>query len=121
MVAFYTAGMYLNDVCDYAIDRAERADRPLVTGLVTRRAALAVAVALFAVGLVVLAGVAADALLAGLVLVALIVGYDLWHKTNPLSPLLMATTRAMVYVTAYAAFADVRLSDVPAELLWAAP
>ena len=119
MVAFYTAGMYLNDVCDYAIDRAERADRPLVTGLVSRRAALAVAVALFAVGLVVLAGVAVHALLAGLVLVALIVGYDLWHKTNPLSPLLMATTRAMVYVTAYAAFADVRLSDVPAELLWA--
>ena len=117
MVAFYTAGMYLNDVCDYAVDRRERADRPLVVGLVSRRTALGVAVALFGIGLALLGWAGGGALWAGLVLVALIVLYDLWHKTNPLSPLLMAATRVMVYATAYVAFADGL--GVPAELLWA--
>jgi hypothetical protein len=41
----------------------------------------------------------------GLVLVALIVVYDLWHKRNWLSPVLMAETRVLAYVTAFVAFA----------------
>jgi len=50
------------------------------------------------------------------VLIAVIVVYDLWHKTNPLSPLLMATARALVYITAGLAVAG----TVPNQLLlWA--
>ena len=45
--------------------------------------------------------------MSGLVLVALIVVYDAWHKTNPMSPVLMACTRMLVYVTAFVAFAPV--------------
>lgn len=115
MVCFYTAGMYLNDVCDYAVDLRERPERPLTSGLVSRRTALTVVVALFAVGSVLLWVAGGGAFWAGLVLVALIVVYDVWHKTNPLSPLLMALTRAMVYVTAYVSFADVARGP----LLWA--
>ena len=52
----------------------------------------------------------------GLVLIAVIVVYDFWHKTNPLSPLLMAAARALVYITA--GLASCRDADEPA-LLWA--
>ena len=118
MVCFYTAGMYLNDVCDYAIDLRERPDRPLTSGLISRTEALVVVVLLFVVGLVLLGVVGGGALWAGLVLVALIVAYDLWHKTNPASPLLMALTRVMVYVTAYVSFTyTVRAPLVAASVL----
>jgi 4-hydroxybenzoate polyprenyltransferase len=105
MVIFYTAGMLLNDVCDYSWDLVHRPDRPLVVGAVSRQAALGVTVALFAVGLVLLWLVSLAAVLAGLVLIGLIVLYDVWHKTNPLSPLVMAGCRLMVYVGAFVAFA----------------
>src|SRR5262249_43059182 len=39
------------------------------------------------------------------ILIGFIVLYDTWHKTNPLSPLVMAACRLMVYVTAFVAFA----------------
>ena len=105
MVLFYTAGMVLNDLCDYEWDRRQRPERPLPSGLVSRRAAGAATIALFAAGcaLLWLAGPAAFA--SGLVLVALIVLYDRWHKGNPLSPLVMAGCRLLVYVTAFVAFA----------------
>jgi 4-hydroxybenzoate polyprenyltransferase len=105
MVVFYTAGMLLNDVCDYGWDMTHRPDRPLVTGAVSRQAALIATVGLFVLGLVLLALVSIAAVLAGLVLIGLIVLYDVWHKTNPLSPLVMAGCRLMVYVGAFVAFA----------------
>lgn len=105
MVLFYTAGMVLNDVCDYEYDCRRRPTRPLPAGVVSRSAAAALVVALFALGggLLWLAG--PGAFLSGLVLIGLIVLYDVWHKTNPLSPLVMAGCRLLVYVTAFAAFA----------------
>jgi len=53
-------------------------------------------------------------LVAGLVLIALIVAYDLWHKGNAMSPVLMGGCRALVYVVAGYAIAD----SLPWEL-WA--
>src|SRR5687768_14900659 len=50
-VALYTAGMVLNDVCDYRIDQRERPERPLPSGRVGRGAALGLALGLFAAGL----------------------------------------------------------------------
>ena len=104
MVLFYTAGMLLNDVCDERWDREHRAERPLVTGLVSRRAATAGVAALFLVGLALLWPAGLASLLAGLVLIGLIVLYDAWHKGNPLSPLVMALCRLLVYVVAFLAF-----------------
>ena len=48
--------------------------------------------------------VRAHPFLSGLVLIALIICYDRWHKSNPLSPLLMALCRLMVYITALYSF-----------------
>ncbi|GHF38233.1 4-hydroxybenzoate polyprenyltransferase [Deinococcus metalli] len=100
MVLFYTAGMYLNDLLDVEIDRRERPERPLPSGVIPLPEAWAVTALLFAVGggLLLLAGGRAP--LGGLILTALIVLYDAWHKTNPLSPVVMGATRALVYVTA---------------------
>jgi len=105
MVLFYTAGMLLNDICDYGWDVRHRPDRPLVAGVVSRSAVMGVTVVLFAVGAALLWLVGPAAFVSGLVLIGLIVLYDVWHKTNPLSPLVMAGCRVMVYVTAFAAFA----------------
>ncbi len=103
MVCFYVAGMVLNDILDVAIDSRERPERPLVTGEVSLAAARWATAALFATGSALLALTGTGALLAGLVLIALIFLYDAWHKGNPLAPVLMAATRVMVYVVAFAA------------------
>src|SRR5437763_11809410 len=47
MILFYSAGMYLNDLFDYAVDRRERPKRPLPAGIVSQRAATRDVVALF--------------------------------------------------------------------------
>ncbi len=107
MVLFYTAGMYLNDLCDYAIDVRERPDRPLPSGSVSRNTAVIAVVAFFAVGSALLWLVGPAPFGTGLLLIGVIVVYDLWHKTNPLSPLVMAAARALVYVTAFTAFSSV--------------
>jgi 4-hydroxybenzoate polyprenyltransferase len=105
MVAFYTAGMFLNDVCDYRWDVTHRPDRPLVVGAVSRSAAVTASVGLFGLGIGLLWLVSQAAFLSGAMLIGLIVAYDVWHKSNPLSPLVMAACRLMVYVGAFAAFA----------------
>jgi 4-hydroxybenzoate polyprenyltransferase len=105
MVAFYTAGMLLNDLCDFGWDLAHRPDRPLVQGHVSRSAAWAATVTLFGLGTNLSWLVGPRALLSGVILIGCIVVYDAWHKRNPLSPLVMAACRLMVYVTAFVAFA----------------
>jgi hypothetical protein len=116
MALFYTAGMILNDVADLEVDRRERPERPLPSGAVSRSAALAAVAALLGGGLAILAAIGAEPLLAGIGLVALIVVYDLWHKGNALSPVLMGGCRALVYVVAALAVAG----EVPLEVWTAA-
>jgi 4-hydroxybenzoate polyprenyltransferase len=103
MLLFYTAGMYLNDLCDYRVDLRERPERPLPSGAVSRSEASLAVLLLFTLGAALLLVAGAAPFASGLVLIGLIVLYDLWHKANPLSPLLMASTRAMVYITAFLA------------------
>jgi 4-hydroxybenzoate polyprenyltransferase len=105
MVLFYIAGMFLNDLCDYSIDRRTRPERPLPSGVVTHVEAVGATIALLIVGLALLWGLGGTPFASGLALIGLIVLYDVWHKTNPLSPVIMAGCRAMVYVTAFLAFA----------------
>src|SRR6266516_352500 len=83
MVCLYTAGMYLNDVFDYATDRERRSERPLPSGAVPRGEAAIVGFGLLAGGGALLLFLSSTAFAAGLVLITLIVGYDRWHKRNP--------------------------------------
>ena len=104
MVLFYTGGMYLNDLLDLDIDRRERPTRPLPSGLISLGEAWLATALLFAAGFALLLLAGGRAPLGGLLLAALIVLYDAWHKANPLSPLVMGATRALVYLTAALAF-----------------
>ena len=115
MALFYTAGMILNDVLDLDVDRRERPERPLPSGVVSRNAAVTAVVALFVAGEALLALTGLEAFLAGLGLIALIVLYDSWHKGNALSPVLMGGCRALVYVIAALAVASAVETEV-----WAA-
>ena len=105
LILFYTAGMFLNDLCDYAIDCRERPARPLPSGAVSRAAAAGATAALFVAGSTTLWVAGPAPFVSGLVLLAVIVLYDSWHKANPLGPLVMACARLLAYVTAFAAFA----------------
>lgn len=114
---FYTAGMYLNDILDLAIDREQRPDRPLPSGRISLGEAWAVTLLLFAAGLVLLWFVDRQSFVAGVVLVGVIALYDAWHKGNLIGPVIMALARVMVYVVAFFAFA----SEATGELwLWGA-
>ncbi len=95
-VCLYWAGMALNDYVDATVDSVERPDRPVPSGRVPRRTALAVAGSLTAVGL----GLAAAAggrrnLGAALPLAGLVWAYDLKLKSTPLGGVAMAGARVM--------------------------
>jgi hypothetical protein len=102
----YIAGMYLNDAFDRTIDALERPERPIPSGQVTAAEVFGAGFALMAVGVLVIAGVAFTVgagwwPIASVVgLAALIVFYDMHHKTNPLAPLVMGLCRVGAYTTA---------------------
>lgn len=121
---FYVGGMYLNDAFDRHIDAVERPTRPIPSGQVSARAVFGIGFGALLLGTLVTALVAHDtgasvarAASSSAVLSGCIVFYDIYHKKNPLSPLVMGACRVMVYVAVAFAVSD-RLS--PAVLLGAA-
>jgi 4-hydroxybenzoate polyprenyltransferase len=102
---FYCGGMFLNDAFDREIDARERPERPIPAGHIRAAEVFAVGFGLLAAGEALLVARAllagwTAAPFAGLALAGAIVAYDGWHKQNPLSPMMMAACRALVYVTA---------------------
>ncbi|RDD62672.1 hypothetical protein DRB17_05785 [Ferruginivarius sediminum] len=103
MSLFYVGGMYLNDAFDAPRDARERAERPIPMGQVSRGTVFAVGFGGLALGVGILAAIgmeAPESAAAGLALAAAIVVYDVWHKDNPISPVLMGLNRLLVYVAA---------------------
>ena len=107
--AFYVGGMYLNDAFDRRIDALQRPARPIPSGRVSASAVFFIGFGALALGTLLLGAVALHvgvslprAMLSGAVLAALIVFYDIYHKQNPLSPLLMGACRVMIYVAVQA-------------------
>lgn len=119
--AFYVGGMYLNDAFDREIDRKERPERPIPSGAVRASTVFAIGFSLLIAGVGLSTWMArgldpahaARTLFAGLALAAVIVLYNLHHKRNPLSPLLMGLCRVLVYVTAACAAAG-----APSPAVW---
>ncbi len=106
MSLFYIGGMFLNDAFDAVIDARERPERPIPSGEVTRQQVFVAGFGLLAAGVVLVfvtaslvTGQVIPATLAALVLGGCIVLYNVWHKQNPASPLIMGLCRMMVYVT----------------------
>ena len=97
---FYVGGMFLNDAFDREIDARERPERPIPSGQVSAFEVFAIGFGLLAIGIGLLSGFGTAAALAGAALAGAIVLYDAWHKTNPLSPVVMGACRALVYTIA---------------------
>ena len=106
MSLFYVGGMYLNDAFDREIDARERPERPIPAGHVTAAEVFLVGFGLLGAGLLLLVGLVlfgaakAGAIGAGALLGGTIVLYDVWHKQNPVSPIVMGLCRVLVYLSA---------------------
>jgi 4-hydroxybenzoate polyprenyltransferase len=103
MSLLYMGGMYLNDYFDRDIDARERPMRPIPAGDISASVVAIMGFALLAVGVALLALAGTAALVVGLALALSIVGYDIFHKGNPVAPLVMGLCRAFVYAGAAAA------------------
>ena len=110
MSLFYIAGMYYNDACDAEHDKQHQPHRPIAAGLINRGTVEAYACAYAIVGFLLIYTARMSAplaqqsasmgwLLSVSCLLLLIVLYNQHHKSNPLSPLLMAACRAMVLIS----------------------
>lgn len=117
MSCFYLAGMCLNDVCDAAYDATHRPTRPIPSGSVSSSGVLLLTVVLLVAGFVsLLTAATVHAVYAALLLVVAIVWYDLYHKQNPYSVLLMASCRFLIFIVTSLAV----VGKVPATVLLAA-
>ncbi len=101
----YIGGMYLNDAFDRKIDAAERPERPIPSKQVSATDVFVAGFAMLGISTMLVGLVASSAnttgpaLLSAVALNIAIVGYNVWHKGNPASPLLMGLCRLLVYVT----------------------
>ncbi|KQM80922.1 SCO3242 family prenyltransferase [Agromyces sp. Leaf222] len=95
-VAIYSGGMALNDWADRDVDAAERPERPIPSGRVSPRRALAIAAGLGAIGLALAAaGGGRRGLAVAAPLVASVVAYDVIAKPTAAGPLAMAACRGL--------------------------
>ncbi len=90
----YTAGIVFNDCCDIDVDRIERPERPLPSGVIEKSTAWCLAFGLMAVGLVLAALVSNVALGVAAFLAAMIFFYSAWAKNIPgMRPLVLGSCR----------------------------
>lgn len=105
---FHLAGAYLNDAFDRQIDASRRPDRPIPAGLIGAGSVFAIGAALLGAAVLALVAVAFRwappinwlPVGSGVLLGAAITYYDASHARDPLSPLVLAACRVLVYVTA---------------------
>lgn len=99
-MAIYAGGIVLNDYVDRRIDAEERPNRPIPSGRVSPRLALALTVGLLGLGWIltvtaaVLAADPGSAVVGGL-LVTAVVGYNSLVKSTPIAPIVMGSCRAL--------------------------
>src|SRR4051812_6898822 len=105
MTAFYVGGMYLNDFFDREIDARDRPGRPIHAGEIGAGTVSSIGFGLLAIGVALMIPFGLAATVWGTLLAAAIILYDVWHKGNVLSPIVMGTCRALVYMGTGAALA----------------
>ena len=98
MTAFYVGGMYLNDYFDRTIDARDRPGRPIDAGEIRASSVMLIGFGLLTAGIALMIAFGFGAILCGLLLAGVIVLYDVWHKGNMLSPVVMGLCRALVYI-----------------------
>jgi 4-hydroxybenzoate polyprenyltransferase len=98
MSAFYVGGMYLNDFFDREFDARDRPGRPIDAGEIRAGTVSLIGFGLLATGIAMMIPFGLAATIWSALLAAVIVLYDVWHKGNVLSPLVMGICRALVYI-----------------------
>jgi len=83
-VSLYAAGMILNDVADLSTDSLERPERPIPSGRISRRSAIALAGALIGLSLVCGLIVSWKGVIVVLLLLSLIIFYNFAARKKPL-------------------------------------
>lgn len=106
MSAFYVAGMILNDAFDAGYDAVHRPTRPIPSGVISKQLAFGAGVGAMVVATIGTGALAhhlgngvVGAIGLAMALGGVILAYDAYHKTNPLSPVVMGACRALVYLT----------------------
>lgn len=105
-LCLYEAGMALNDYADRDVDAVERPHRPLPSGRITPRAALAAAAALTAASLGLAAAAGRRPLALATALAGAVWAYDLKLKNTPAGPAAMAAARTLDLLLGAAATQD---------------
>lgn len=116
----YAGGVVLNDCCDIEKDAAERASRPIPSGVISRRAAFRLALAFLGTGLVACCSLSIRSSIIGAVLLVCIVLYDAVLKSTWIAPGLMGMCRMLnLLLGASVTTAPLQLEIVaPAGLIW---
>lgn len=103
----YIGGMFLNDAFDREIDAKERPERPIPSKQVKAAEVFAAGFTLLA-GSVMFSAIAAmswghnllPVIALSIALCGAIVLYNMWHKDNPLSPIIMGVCRVLLVLVA---------------------
>lgn len=96
----YLGGMFLNDAFDAEFDRQFRKERPIPSGQISSRTVWLAGAGLLLFGWLCALVIGKAAALGALLLVVVIVLYDAVHKRTAAAPLLMASCRFFLYLTA---------------------
>lgn len=103
---FYMGGMSFNDYSDRHWDAQHQTFRPIPAGKIRASTALIISLALFATAqLLLLFAPQTGGFYMGLLLLLAIVIYDVIHKATPLSVIVMASARLLVFVVTARALA----------------
>jgi 4-hydroxybenzoate polyprenyltransferase len=81
-IGLFGGGVVFNDVFDAELDKIERPERPIPSGLISKREASLLGIILFSIGVIAAASVS---MLSGLIAVSIIIAalvYDKWSKHN---------------------------------------
>ena len=97
----YTGGMFLNDAFDSSFDKQFRPERPIPSGEVSAQKVYLIGFGMLGAAVLMIASrtdFELGPIVFSLILAGLITYYNYRHKSDPLSPLVMALCRVMVYL-----------------------
>lgn len=108
----YISGIVFNDYFDIEVDRKERPFRPLVAGIITKKKALAIAVAAMVTANFLAFTVSIASLIVAIILSATIIGYDYRLKRTMVGPVTMGSARFLnIFLGASPALAGLFFSN----------
>lgn len=116
----YAGGVALNDVCDARRDAKDRSDRPIPSGIITRKYAATIAITLLILGVVLCLFTTTRSLWIAILIVVSILLYNAVFKLTLIAPGLMGLCRALNLLLGMSAAPLTFTSStmIPVGLMW---